>query len=64
VIYGSNDVQKIEEFARVDPETGERTPELTRIFSFGLAHYTTSLQELVGDATDGLPLLEYIRREA
>jgi hypothetical protein len=64
VIYGSNDVEKIEEFVRVDPETGERTGELTRIFSFGLAHYTTSLQEFAGGATNGLPLLEYIRREA
>lgn len=60
VIHGVHDVGLMEELASVDPETGERIPELQRIVSFALAHYTTTLRDLAGPATDGQPLSSYL----
>ena len=60
VIYGTNDVGKIEETATVNLQTGERQPEVQRIVSFGLAHHTETLRELKGKATNGLSLAQYL----
>ncbi len=60
VVYGTNDVGLVEEFSSVNPETGERKPEIHRIVSFALAHYTDTLRLLTGDATQGLALAEYV----
>jgi hypothetical protein len=60
VVYGTNDVALIEQFSEVDQE-GNRTAEIQRIVSFGLAHHTANLQTLSGPATNGKPLAEYIR---
>lgn len=59
VIYGSNDIGTIDHFASVDPETGEKDPEVQRIITFSLAHYTETFLELTGKATDGLKLIDY-----
>ncbi|MGO4811893.1 serine protease [Cupriavidus sp. 2MCAB6] len=61
LIFGSADVETIEEFASVDTETGEREPEVRRIVSFALAYDTESLGKLRTSATNKLPLAEYIR---
>jgi hypothetical protein len=34
------------------------------IIIIGLAHYTTTLRNLAGPATDGLPLAEYLAKKA
>ena len=47
VAYGSVDVRRIEEVSRVDPDTGEKTPELQRVVSFGLAHHARSVAALL-----------------
>lgn len=46
VVFGNNDVAFVEEAASVDPVTGNRSPEVQRITSFGLAHHRKSLQPL------------------
>ncbi|HMF55558.1 MAG TPA: serine protease [Pyrinomonadaceae bacterium] len=61
VVYGTNEVASIAEFARHDPETDERTPELQRIVGFGLAHYTGTLHSLRTEATRDLPLSQFLR---
>jgi hypothetical protein len=61
VVYGTNDVHLTQQTARIDEVTGEAIPEVHRIVSFGLAHYTDSLRNLRGTATDGLPLAEFLR---
>lgn len=60
VIYGTHDASLIEEIASVDPDSGERRPEVQRIVSFGLAHYTSTLRDLRGPATEGKPLADYL----
>ena len=60
VVYGSSDVATVEELARVDAETGARTPEIQRIVSFGLAHHTETLWELSSLATGGRSLSEIL----
>lgn len=62
VIYGSHDAVRVDEFSRVDPASGERTPEVQRIVPFGLASDMTTLLELSGPATGGVPLAEYVTR--
>lgn len=62
VIYGTNDVQRVEEFAGVDPATGQRQPEVVRIVSFALAHCTETLWALQTSSTGDRPLREYLRR--
>lgn len=59
VVYGTIETQTITEFASVDGE-GNRTPEVQRIVSFGLAHRAESLAELSGAATRGRPLREFL----
>lgn len=59
VIFGSHDVARIGEYSTVDPTTGERRPEVQRIFSFALAHYTSALTSLTGPATRGASLADY-----
>ncbi len=61
VVYGTKDTGTVEEFARIDETTGERTPELQRITTFAVAHYFDSLYNLRGPATDHMPLGEYLR---
>ena len=60
VIYGTNDVETIEQFSQVDSETGKRTPEVVRVTSFALAHHTETLRNLRGLATRELPLAEHL----
>lgn len=51
VVYGTSDVARVEEFASIDPATGEHCPEVHRIVSFALAHFTSTLRDLRGPAT-------------
>jgi hypothetical protein len=60
VIYGRHEVGLVDEFSRVDPETGDKTPEVQRIFSFGLACDTSTLVDLRGLATGGLRLADHL----
>lgn len=64
VVYGTHDVSTIEERASVNPETGERSPEVHRVVSFGLAHFTQSLLSVTGPATDNLPLADFLARKS
>lgn len=59
IIYGNIDVATIEHTAIFDPETGNREPEIQRIISFGLAHYTDTLRNARGKATQGKTIAEY-----
>lgn len=63
VVYGSHDVATIEEVARIDPETGKREPEVQRLVSFSLAHYTETLRNLRSTATRGLSLADFLARQ-
>jgi Trypsin-like peptidase domain len=58
VVFGENDVATIDQYARVNPATGEREPEIQRVVSFALAHYTDTLRNLRGEATTGRTLAE------
>lgn len=60
VVYGQKDAETIEQFARRD-ESGQRTPEVVRVTSFAVAHYESTLPQLSGTATGGVPLAEYLR---
>jgi Trypsin-like peptidase domain len=60
VVYGRADVGTIEEFARIDAETGERSPEVQRVVSFALAHYTATMIEARAPATLGNRLADYM----
>lgn len=60
VMYGENDVATIESFASIDPETEERSPDVVRLVSFALAHFTSTLHALRGPATENKPLIEYL----
>lgn len=62
VIYGTSEVALIKHFEKIDND-GRREPEVQRIVTFGLAHYTTALHTLSGPATHGFPLLEYLRKQ-
>jgi len=61
LVFGSTDVETIEEFARVDPKTGAREPEVRRITSFALAYDTESIGRLTTSATNGLPLTRHLQ---
>jgi hypothetical protein len=63
VVFGSNEVTRITAFARVDPDTGEREPEVHKVMYFGLAHFTEALKKLTTGATRGLPLSEYLKED-
>ncbi len=56
VVYGTNAVERIESFASVDIETGERTPEIVEVVAFALAYGATTLGSLRGPATGERPL--------
>lgn len=59
VVFGSHEIAKIEQFAKVDFKTGHRQAEIERIVSFALAHHTESLWSLQGGAAYGKTLLEF-----
>lgn len=61
VVFGHNDVALIEAFARVDPITKEREPEIQKMYHFGLAHTTETLRALRTRSTRDLPLSEYLK---
>jgi hypothetical protein len=63
VVFGQNDVALIESFARVDPVTGEREPEIQKMYHFGLAHTTETLRSLGTTSTRSLPLAEYLKED-
>lgn len=60
VVYGTNDVAMIEQLVSVDPDTGQREPEVQRIVSFGLAHHIDNINNLCGIATENKPLSQYL----
>jgi len=60
LVYASHKVATIEAFERVDPETGEREPEIQQVVTFGLAHSVESLRDFAGTATGGRRLRELI----
>lgn len=62
VVYGGWDVATILHMARIDPSTGEVSPEVQRMTGFGLAHYYDTLAGTSGAATDGLPLVDFLRQ--
>lgn len=64
VIYSSNDVATIEHFSSINPATQVREPELQRIISFGLAHYTENLLLVRGKATENQPLIDYCKKRS
>lgn len=61
VIFGSHDVETIEEFVTIDPTTGVRRPEVRRVVSFAMAYDSESLGKLRTSATRGMPLSEFLR---
>lgn len=63
VIFGQNEVALIDSFARVDPETREKEPEIQKIYHFGLAQTTETLRKLRTTATRDLPLSEYLKED-
>jgi hypothetical protein len=62
VVYGVNEVGTIEQFGRVNPDTGTREPEIVRVEGFALAHFTETLRNLTGPATDGRELADFVVR--
>ena len=58
VVYGNIDVQKITQFKKVDPDTGDEEPEIQRIISYGLAHHLDVISELSGKATNNRTIRE------
>lgn len=62
VIYGRHEVGLVDEFSRVDPETGAATPEIQRILSFGLACDTSTLFDVQTPATNGVRLFDHLNR--
>ena len=62
VLYGRNDAEQMEEFGTRDPATKERlTPDIVRMTYFALAHYTDTLRNLRGAATQGQPLADFLK---
>jgi hypothetical protein len=59
VIYGDYGVAAIDRFASIDPDTGERQPEIQLLTTFALAHSLDTLLGATGPATGGQPLGEY-----
>lgn len=60
VVYGTLDAETTEEYARI-LDSGEKQPEVRRIFSFALAHMTDTLRNATGSATRGLTVAEYVK---
>lgn len=63
VVFGQNEVALISSFARVNPETGYREPEIQKVYHFGLAHSTEIIQNLTSNATRNLPLAKYLQED-
>ena len=63
VVFGQNEVALITSFARVDPETNEREPEIQKVYHFGLAHNTETLRNLKTNATRNIHLHEYLNED-
>lgn len=61
MVYGTKDTGTVEEFSRLNEETGERTPELQRVTTFAVAHMLDSLRNLRGELTQGTSLSDYLR---
>jgi hypothetical protein len=61
IVYGSNDVGQIVEFASKDADTGELRPEVQRLQTFGLAHETVTLHGVQGSTTRDRRLGELVR---
>lgn len=61
VLYGTKDVETIEEVSTTDPQTGSRTPEVVRITAFAAAHITDTLKNLRGTATNGAHLADFLK---
>jgi hypothetical protein len=60
VVYGVHAAEMIEHFGKTDPETGRREPDVVRVETFALAHYTETLRAVVGPATSERPLGEVV----
>lgn len=60
VVFGLSEAGAIDEFASVDPATGQRTPEIQRLVSFAAVHYTETLANLTGPATANRPLKDFL----
>jgi hypothetical protein len=60
VVYGRHEVGLVDEFSRLDPETGVATPEIQRIVSFGLACDTSTLFALTTPATGDVTLVDHL----
>ena len=60
VVYGNEDVAIVEHLSQLDQDTGERTPEVQRVVSYGLAYHTSVLGHLSGPATQGKTLAEIV----
>ena len=56
MIYGENRVETIVSFARVDPATQHRTPEVVSYTTFALAHWTETLWAATAPVLDGSTL--------
>jgi hypothetical protein len=61
LVFGVNDVETVEEFARVDPVSGVREPEVRRVVSFALAYDTEAISSLTTSATNSLSLANFLR---
>lgn len=62
LVFGSIDVETIEEFASIDPATGTRQSEVRRITSFALSYDTKSLCALTTTATNNMPLERFLQQ--
>jgi hypothetical protein len=55
ILFGTNDVEV------VDSSAGQRI-QTTRVVSFGLAHTAATLRRVVGRATEGRALSDFLRK--
>jgi len=58
VVTGVNDVRIIEQWSSVDPDTGEKSPEISRIYSFTTGYHTSVLSSVTNKWTEKKPLSE------
>jgi hypothetical protein len=62
VVYGTMASYLIEEQASVDPETGKLSPEVRRIYTFGLALTLNVLAMASSEATGGDPVAVFLEK--
>ena len=62
MIYGGHDIETITEFVSIDPETQQRSPEVRRITSLGIAHTLDTLSSLTTSQTHDMPMREFLDR--